>query len=81
MARRQNPKIERTLKRTSSLRLVKQTFLIVCEGEVTCSHFLKVSEILTFENFLSQFSNYLYFSFLQFPKVSNDFIFLNPSPS
>ena len=35
MARRQNPKIERTLKRTSSLRLVKQTFLIVCEGEVT----------------------------------------------
>lgn len=35
MARRQNPKIERTLRRTSSLRLVKQTFLIVCEGEVT----------------------------------------------
>ena len=35
MARRQNPKIERTLKRTSSLKLVKQTFLIVCEGEVT----------------------------------------------
>ena len=35
MARRQNPKIERTLKRTSSLRQVKQTFLIVCEGEVT----------------------------------------------
>ena len=35
MTRRQNPKIERTLKRTSSLRLVKQTFLIVCEGEVT----------------------------------------------
>ena len=35
MARRQNPKIERTLKRTSSLRLVKQTFLIVGEGEVT----------------------------------------------
>ena len=35
MARRQNPKIERTLKRTSSLRLVKQTFLIVCEGEIT----------------------------------------------
>lgn len=35
IARRQNPKIERTLKRTSSLRLVKQTFLIVCEGEVT----------------------------------------------
>ncbi len=34
-ARRQNPKIERTLKRTSSLRQVKQTFLIVCEGEVT----------------------------------------------
>ena len=33
MARRQNPKIERTLKRTSSLKLVKQTFLIVCEGE------------------------------------------------
>ena len=33
MARRQNPKIERTLKRTSSLNLVKQTFLIVCEGE------------------------------------------------
>lgn len=33
MARRQNPKIERTLKRTSGLRLVKQTFLIVCEGE------------------------------------------------
>ena len=31
MARRQNPKIERTLKRTSSLKLVKQTFLIVCE--------------------------------------------------
>ena len=27
--------IERTLKRTSSLKLVKQTFLIVCEGEVT----------------------------------------------
>ena len=41
MARRQNPKIERTLKRTSSLRLVKQTFLIVCEGEVTMlSHLL-----------------------------------------
>ena len=35
MARRQNPKIERTLKRASSLRTVKQTFLIVCEGEVT----------------------------------------------
>lgn len=35
MARRQNPKIERTLKRASSLRIVKQTFLIVCEGEVT----------------------------------------------
>lgn len=35
MARGQNPKIERTLRRTSSLRLVKQTFLIVCEGEVT----------------------------------------------
>ena len=35
MTRRQNPKIERTLKRTSSLKLVKQTFLIVCEGEVT----------------------------------------------
>ena len=35
MARRQNPKIERTLKRASSLRAVKQTFLIVCEGEVT----------------------------------------------
>ena len=35
MARRQNPKIERTLKRASSLKLVKQTFLIVCEGEVT----------------------------------------------
>ncbi len=35
MARRQNPKIERTLKRTSSLRLVKQTILIICEGEVT----------------------------------------------
>ena len=35
MARRQNPKIERTLKRTSSLKLVKQTFLIVCEGEIT----------------------------------------------
>ena len=35
MARRQNPKIERTLKRKSSLKLVKQTFLIVCEGEVT----------------------------------------------
>ena len=34
-ARRQNPKIERTLKRASSLRTVKQTFLIVCEGEVT----------------------------------------------
>ena len=33
MARRQNPKIERTLKRTSCLKLVKQTFLIVCEGE------------------------------------------------
>ena len=35
MARRQNPKIERTLRRTNSLRLVKQNFLIVCEGEVT----------------------------------------------
>ena len=35
MACRQNPKIERTLKRASSLRIVKQTFLIVCEGEVT----------------------------------------------
>ena len=34
-ARRQNPKIERTLKRANSLRTVKQTFLIVCEGEVT----------------------------------------------
>ena len=38
MARRQNPKIERTLKRTSSLRLVKQTFLIVCEGEGLSVH-------------------------------------------
>ena len=34
-ARRQNPKIERTLKRANSLRTIKQTFLIVCEGEVT----------------------------------------------
>ena len=34
-ARRQNPRIERTLRRTSGLRTVKQTFLIVCEGEVT----------------------------------------------
>ena len=34
-AHRQNPKIERTLKRASSLRTVKQTFLLVCEGEVT----------------------------------------------
>ena len=38
MARRQNLKIERTLKRTSSLNLVKQTFLIVCEGELTVSY-------------------------------------------
>lgn len=34
-ARRQNPRIERTLRRNSGLRTVKQTFLIVCEGEVT----------------------------------------------
>ena len=34
-ARRKNPRIERTLKRTSGLYKVKQTFLIVCEGEVT----------------------------------------------
>lgn len=46
MARRQNPKIERTLKRTSSLRLVKQTFLIVCEGEVTEPEYFNYSEIL-----------------------------------
>lgn len=32
---RQNPKIERTLRRASGQRIVKQTFLIVCEGEVT----------------------------------------------
>ena len=40
MVRRQNPKIERTLKRTSSVRQVKQTFLIVCEGEVTEPEYL-----------------------------------------
>ena len=34
-ARRQNPRIERMLRRNSGLRTVKQTFLIVCEGEVT----------------------------------------------
>jgi len=34
-ARRQNPRIERVLRRISGLRTVKQTFLIVCEGEVT----------------------------------------------
>ena len=33
--RRQNPRIERVLRRISGLRTVKQTFLIVCEGEVT----------------------------------------------
>ena len=34
-ARRQNPRIERVLRRSNGLRTVKQTFLIVCEGEVT----------------------------------------------
>lgn len=34
-ARRQNPRIERVLRRSNGLRTVKQTFLIVFEGEVT----------------------------------------------
>ena len=50
MARRQNPKIERTLKRTSSLRLVKQTFFTktyYCNNNVIHNIFLSQEIIVS----------------------------------